>query len=289
MNNKCFFCEKIFNHCLFFFESVIKNIYIFIFARPLMQKINNAIFTLSLHGKGYKNCCDFKVTGEDKLFKLLRNLKPKLCIDIGANIGTYTEGLLRATDATIISFEPLPKAYEVLQKLEVKYPNRLKTINQAIGSKVETLEIFYDDEMSELASFSGKVNHVPFLASTNTNSLAVEVNTIDNFFNRSCISNEIDLIKIDTEGFEYEVLCGATNTIKNLKPKLIQIEFNWHQLYTGHSLYSFSALLVDYVPFQMLPYGKGLIKRDVNRPESNIYFYSNFLFVRNDLVEIYKL
>ena len=53
----------------------------------------------------------------------------------------------------------------------------------------------------------------------------------------------IDFIKIDTEGFEYEVLCGAQKTIKNYRPKFIQIEFNWHQLFTNNSLIDFSKVI----------------------------------------------
>ena len=34
---------------------------------------------------------------------------------------------------------------------------------------------------------------------------------------------------------------------------------------------------------QLLPHGKVLFNIDPKRPESNIYHYSNFVFVRNDL------
>ena len=48
---------------------------------------------------------------------------------------------------------------------------------------------------------------------------------------------KIDLIKIDTEGFELEVLKGAEKTIKKLKPTYIQIEYNWHHLFKNINLY----------------------------------------------------
>jgi hypothetical protein len=43
-----------------------------------------------------------------------------------------------------------------------------------------------------------------------------QTKTLDSFnFDR------IDLLKIDVEGFEYDVLNGAVNTIRRLKPKII--------------------------------------------------------------------
>ena len=93
----------------------------------------------------------------------------------------------------------------------------------------------------------------------------------------------IDLIKIDTEGFELEVIKGAKETIKKKLPKYIQIEFNWHQLFKGQTLYNFSEHLEKYDLFQILPYGNDLVKVDPNRPETNIYHLSNFVYIRKDI------
>jgi hypothetical protein len=147
------------------------------------------------------------------------------------------------------------------------------------------MELKFGDHTSELASFSGNKNLIKFLDNENNQSIMVQVNTLDYFIKTLEISEEIDLIKIDTEGFEYEVLLGAGETIRKNKPKFIQIEYNWHQLYNNQTLLSFQILLNDYQLFQMLPYG--LIKRDAHRPESNIYFYSNFLFVRNEIANLF--
>jgi FkbM family methyltransferase len=249
-----------------------------------MQKFNNIIFTLALHGKGYRNCCDFGLTGEKYFFKKLAQFNPKLCIDIGANVGTYSEQLLSSTNTSVISFEPLPKAYEILNCLLLKFPNRLRVFNAGVGNCNEVMELKFGDHTSELASFSGNQKLIKFLDNENNQSIMVQVNTLDYFIKTLEISEEIDLIKIDTEGFEYEVLLGAGETIRKNKPKFIQIEYNWHQLYNNQTLLSFQILLNDYQLFQMLPYG--LIKRDAHRPESNIYFYSNFLFVRNEIANL---
>ena len=107
----------------------------------------------------------------------------------------------------------------------------------------------------------------------------IQISTLDLFVEEYFIDN-IDFIKIDTEGYEYEVITGANKTIKSLKPRFIQIEMNWHQLFKGHSLYEISQLLPKYELYQILPFGKVLYKIDSRQPLRNFYQLSNFLFVR---------
>lgn len=52
-----------------------------------------------------------------------------------------------------------------------------------------------------------------------TSSLEVSVTTIDEFVRNNSL-DKISLIKVDVEGFETEVISGAMDTLKNLKPDL---------------------------------------------------------------------
>jgi FkbM family methyltransferase len=264
---------------------LIARVYVYIFGRPSAQKINNVILQLALRGRGYNNCCDPKSTGEAIFIDLLAKTNPKLCIDIGANKGHYSETLLSKTKANIVAFEPLPKAFDALLKLKALHPNRFEAVNVGVGQKEDTLELFYGTEDSELASFSKEVKQVDYVGAHNVNVMTVPVITLDSYYTKNLKGRfeSLDLLKIDTEGFEYEVLMGAQQTILELKPKFIQIEYNWHQLFRTQSLKKLSELIVGYSAYQMLPYGSGLVIRDLNRPESNIYHYSNFVFVRDDL------
>ncbi len=108
--------------------------------------------------------------------------------------------------------------------------------------------------------------------------------TLDSYFADIAEVRQIDFIKIDTEGFEYEVLVGAQNIIAAFRPKMIQIEYNRHHIFTGRTLYSFAALLAEYEMFQMLP-GR-LARRDPTDPLSNIFCFSNFVFVRKDQLHL---
>jgi FkbM family methyltransferase len=256
-----------------------------VFARPSMQKHNDRLLDMTLRARGYNNCCDPVRTGEAIFIRLLAAAEPKLCLDIGANKGAYAAMLLENTGADVVSFEPLPKAFAALQTLKARYPERFEAINAGVGAKAEKLRLHYGEEDSELASFSAEVNQIDYVGSENVNAMDVDVIPLDAYCATHLTGRyaEIDLLKIDTEGFEREVLLGARHTIATLRPKFVQIEYNWHQLFRGESLFSLAELLPGYKTYQLLPYGDGLARRDPKTPEANVFQYSNFVFVRDDV------
>ena len=126
-----------------------------------------------------------------------------------------------------------------------------------------------------------------FVGETNINKISVEVKKLDDL--KDILKNEIiDFIKIDTEGYEFEVLDGAKNLLKEHQPKFIQIEFNWHQLLKGQTLYKLSNMIDFSDIFRILPNENGLIQIDPSRPENNIYHLSNYIFIRKDISKNYK-
>ena len=263
--------------------NILKKCYLYIFGRPSMQKYNRIIYNLALHGFGYNNYSSLKNSGELKFLTTVLNYKPNLCIDIGANKGNFSKFILQnSVNCKVIAFEPLPKCYEKLLILKEQYPERFTPINMGVADIESILELNFGDENSELASFSKEINKISYVGVNNINKVNIEVISLDKYFSTICVES-IDLIKIDTEGFEYEVLKGASETILKFKPKFIQIEFNWHQLFKNVTLYQISLLLPNYKTYQLLPYGEGLIERDILEPESNIFQFSNFVFVRKDI------
>ena len=270
---------------LIFFYKKISYIYVFIFGRKNMQFINNIFLSLALNAKGYKNFGNFTQTGEKKFIQLIRK-DLIISIDVGANVGKYTNLLLSETNSEIISFEPLKAAFRELKKIEKEYPNRLKVFNYAIGDENTNLELNFSDEKSEKATFSKDIDKLSFFDHEKNKKIMTDIVTLDSFFldNSSLLNKKnIDLIKIDTEGFELEVIKGAKDTIENKRPKYIQLEFNWHQLFKNHSMYKFSQYLNNYELFQILPFGEKLIKVDPRRPEANIFHLSNFVYIRKDI------
>ena len=100
-------------------------------------------------------------------------------------------------------------------------------------------------------------------------------------FEIACTGLSKDEVDID---IELDVLKGASRVLSEIKPKAIILEWNWHQLFRGGTLLQIQELLPDYQAFRVLPYKKGLYPVDTTRPEENICHYSNYVFVRSDLV-----
>ena len=273
------------NNFYIFIYKKISYFYNFIFGRKISQKINNIIFSLALGAKGYKNYGSFDQTGEKNFIKTISS-SLKLTLDIGANTGKYTQLILDETKSNVISFEPLKEAFKDLKNIEKVYPERLKAFNYAVGDKNEYLDLNTSNSKSEKASFSKDTDKLTFYEQENSIKINTEVITLDSFFKNNpklIDEKELDFIKIDTEGFELEVIIGAKNLIEKKKPKFIQLEFNWHQLFKKQTMYEFSKYLEDYDLYQLLPFGKKLIRVDPIRPETNIFHLSNFVYIRKDI------
>ena len=264
----------------------ISKLYILIFSRKKLQFINDVFLSLILDAKGFKNYGDFKRTGEKKFIRLIKD-EINFSLDIGANVGNYTKLILQETSSKVISFEPLPDAYRELEVLKKEFGERLETFNIAISNENKRQELYFGNEKSEKASLMKNLEKLSFVGETNINKISVEVKKLDDL--KDILKNEIiDFIKIDTEGYEFEVLDGAKNLLKEHQPKFIQIEFNWHQLLKGQTLYKLSNMIDFSDIFRILPNENGLIQIDPSRPENNIYHLSNYIFIRKDISKNYK-
>ncbi len=147
---------------------------------------------------------------------LLKTAKEcRTVFDVGANIGYYTVQFAQKTNCTVYAFEPMEYQYNtLLRNLEL---NSLSDVHP-------TKKIVSDSEGKQRIYFSGMEN-------TAASSV---VNESDEFEEVPCISldgfcaqnhiEQIDLIKIDVEGFEFNVLKGLENMLKNQKISHLFIE-----------------------------------------------------------------
>ncbi len=264
---------------------ILSNLYVFIFGRKNFQSLNHLIFSLSLDAKGYKNYGNFKRTGEEYLIKLIKN-EIKCSLDIGANKGKYSKLLLEETNTELYSFEPLPDAYKELSKLKRVYGNRFNCFNYALGDFKGTKYIYYGNKTSEKASLIKNLEKLSFIKKNNKNKLSINVKKLDDI--SKIFKKNIDFVKIDTEGYEKNVLEGGRKFFKKHKPKFIQLEFNWHQLINNQSLLKLSELIDFSDVYRILPNNFGLIKVDPSRPENNIYHLSNYIFINKKISKKFK-
>ena len=64
-----------------------------------------------------------------------RKEKPKICLDIGANVGKYSNYLLENSSTKVIAFEPLSKTFKKLIKIKKNYSDRFFIYNIGLGEK----------------------------------------------------------------------------------------------------------------------------------------------------------
>jgi FkbM family methyltransferase len=133
-----------------------------------------------------------------------RIVKPNdLCLDVGANFGYYS-CLFAHWGAQVYSFEPVPATFALNQ--ETVQLNHLeasvRSLNCALGETPGSFRIFEFKELSHGHSSSCDLGRPDAVAHD------CQVITLDGF----CAEHGIDkiaFIKIDVEGFEYEVLKGG--------------------------------------------------------------------------------
>ena len=135
--------------------------------------------------------------GVDFLADIARLADPNsitLFFDVGANTGqTSHAALARFRQAHVIAFEPNPTSCK-----KIPADLRLSIHNLALGSKPGTKKLFCNAPTRDSFVF----------ADDGSATIEVDCDTIDNFCNREAI-NRIDVLKIDTEGYDLEVLRGA--------------------------------------------------------------------------------
>ena len=265
-----------------FFVRIVTKIYLSLFSFKRLKKFNVFLNNLTLRVMGFNNCCDMKKSGELYFIKRYLN-NAKLCIDIGANRGEYALALLENTQSFVISYEPQNSCNVHLEKLVKNYPDRFSYHNILLSDNFKKVKFYYGSDCGGLSTASSKSNDIDYVNKRNINSKILETVTLDSNLDKiKKIGNHLDLLKIDVEGLERNILLGANNVLKELKPRFIQIEFNLHQLYNENTMISFSNILQDYDLYRLLSFSKGMTKVESHSPLSNLYYYSNYVFVHKN-------
>ena len=147
-------------------------------------------------------------------------------IDIGANIGGFTNDFLRFYPNTdeVFCFEPLHKLKEVIKKNNASHKN-ITIHSCALGSKTEKMNIHFPVSNTTHASFyEYNDQSSKFYNDENLVSSQVDVHRLDEFIHHFKFSSPL-IIKIDTQGHEVEVIKGGMNTLKLADLVLIECSF----------------------------------------------------------------
>lgn len=252
-------------------------------SRPALLRINRALLKFVARGMGYGLFGSPTDTGERWFIQnVLAKHDPQVCFDIGANVGGYSRELLSGTSARVHAFEPVASTFEMLA--QIANP-RLSPWRLAIGNRDGEASIMVDPTFTQTASLVHElVDQTPLRTRGEKHTELVPVRTVDSFCKDEAI-DRLDFIKIDSEGYEIEVLQGAQETLRTMRPPFVQFEFAHHHLIRRQLLADLLDLLNGYRPYRLLRNGMHSI--DLRQPVDNLFIMANYIAVRSDLASRY--
>lgn len=203
--------------------------------------------------------------------KLVTKLLTKnmTCLDIGANIGYYVmlEKKILGNTGRIIAIEPSPENFKYLSKNIRRHDSsNIEIHNIAAGNVSGTLNfLMYKDE-----SNSGHIISDDEIKNTSGKVIQVPVKPID-ILVKELNLKKLDFLRMDVEGYEYEILKGMLKTLEEFRP-IIQIEIHRSIMGKENTQQFFKTL-------QKLDYEiKSYIPREIDTPKigtlKDVKYYS---------------
>jgi len=193
---------------------------------------------------------------QKKIFKFLKKKgfdNIEILIDVGAHKGESIQLFLDNMNvAKIISFEASPVNFKFLREKENFFLNKykdtkIKIENIALGRerKKESFKQFKESSSSTINSinlkspyYKKKLKYLNFLKNEKLFEIfEIQITRLSDYLEDNAIKN-IDFLKIDTEGYEYEVLLGLNKKI--LDTKIIMFEHHYDNMINKN--YSFSDI-----------------------------------------------
>lgn len=190
---------------------IIKTIHGFVMlVDPILDKgVERALFIYGTYEEGTLKIMNDILRDGDTTF-----------IDIGANIGLMSLHAAKILDGSgkVLSFEPLTSSYDILlQNIILNNMGNIEAVNIAIGSTNGTVDIFDNISINRGSSCLIKPNHTE-------SSHRISIKRLDDYLEEHRITSNIGCIKIDVEGWEFEVLKGANTTLQGPNAPICIIE-----------------------------------------------------------------
>lgn len=204
--------------------------------------------------------------------------KPIVVFDVGAHYGETIKLFLdKLNIKRIYSFEASPVNFRVLKKNTSKYQNdKVKIYNSGLGEKISSDFINQTLESSSSTMHNLNINSEYLkrklkILNIKKNSkffqkFKVEILTLDHFIKENNI-DFIDLLKIDTEGYEFNVLRGLEEY--SYKVNLVYFEHHYDDMIMKN--YSFGDIhdLLKKMNFKMIKKSKMMFRKSFE------YVYEN--------------
>jgi FkbM family methyltransferase len=158
----------------------------------------------------------------DDLQKLAAPGAFQMVFDVGANVGIMSALFTRHfPHATVHAFEPVSSTYAKLQRALGHHP-RVALHKMAASDKagLTTIRLFDDPAKNTLVS-----DLADSLRADPTGVEKIEMRRLDTFISEFNLE-QVDLLKIDVEGFEVSVLRGCGDSLRPDKIRYVFLEFH---------------------------------------------------------------
>lgn len=150
------------------------------------------------------------------LARVVPEVRIATVFDVGANVGQSALDFCRAFQgATIWSFEPFEEPFRELVRATAGEP--VHCFKLAFGAEPGTASVAPDRQSTDSTLLGAD------RSATQEQLEVVHVTTLDRFTEEHAI-NHIDLLKVDTEGFDLEVLRGAERCLRAQAILFVQVE-----------------------------------------------------------------
>lgn len=199
------------------------------------------------------------------LLQLLKNHQINCILDVGANEGQYAQKLIKyGYQGEIHSFEPVASTYKILSANTAKHP-QWKAYNYALAAIDGTSEIHISE--NTVSSSLLEIEETHLSAAPDSKYLkkeTIQLKKIDSIFEEELnLRNKNVFLKIDTQGFEMEVLKGADNVLKNIIG--LQLELSITEMYKGEALFDEIIAYLKQRAFVLHQLEPGLVNTNTGR------------------------
>ena len=234
-------------------------------------------------------CKYFEVSGKgEPLF--LKSFLPTIIpgerlvmFDVGANTGEYSNLLNEVfPSAKIYSFEPNPCSFLHLAAKSGQC-KQINAFSLGVGDHEFRSTIYSEknNPESQLASLvPGIMTDLHQHADANIIEFDIDIVSLDSFCNSKGIQH-IHFLKIDTEGYELNVLKGAIKLISRKAIDVVQFEFNEMNIYARVFLKDFYEALPGFDFFRMDE--DKLVYLGPHNAILEVFRYQNFVAIRKEL------
>jgi FkbM family methyltransferase len=185
------------------------------------------------------------------LHLLLQQQRIDLFFDVGANTGQTGEELFGSGFAgRVVSFEPLKAAHVQLVRKAASQPRWTVHPRVALGAADGEVVIYVAANSVSSSVLPMLQSHLDAAAGSHTvDSETVPVIRLDDVAGAYLRGSKAAMMKVDTQGFEWEVLDGASETLGRVSA--VQLELSLLPLYEGQRLWREYMDRMEALEFQL--------------------------------------